>query len=304
MNEQMSRSSTGPNGVRGEQQAQLKIDSRCVLGEAVTWCSRSERLFWTDIEGSVLWIHDARQGSSHYVPMPERLACLGLRKDPRYLLLGLATRLASFDIVSGEITTIVEVEADLPTRLNDGRCDRQGRFVFGTKHDVDAPEAIGGFYRLNTDLTLEKLPLPACAIANSIAFSPDGSTMYYCDSPSRQIRACDYPSFHNDRVFVRLEQELGVPDGSTVDADGGLWNARWDGACVVRYAPDGHETMRIHLPVAQPTCVAFGGVTLGTLYVTSAGGGGAGTTNPTAGAGGVFSVQPGIAGLIEPWFEG
>lgn len=305
MKEPTSRSSTGPNRASGAVEARLEIDSRCTLGEAATWCSRSGRLFWTDIEGSVLWIHDARSETSRCVPMPERLACLALCEDPRHLLLGLATRLAWFDLLEGTITTIAEVEPDLPTRLNDGRCDREGRFVFGTKHDVEAAQAIGGFYRLNTDLSLEKLPLPACAIANSIAFSPDGLTMYYCDSPARQIKACDYPSFRNDRVFVALDHEPGVPDGSTVDADGGLWNARWDGACVVRHAPDGRETMRIHVPVAQPTCVAFGGPALNTLYVTSARGEGEeNAPSRAAGAGGVFIAVPGVTGITEPLFGG
>lgn len=284
--------------------ARLKIDSRCSLGEAATWCSRSERLFWTDIDGAVLWIYDARKDWSTSLPMPERLACLGLCKDPRYLLLGLATRLALYDTIDGCMTTIVEIEPELPTRLNDGRCDRQGRFVFGTKHDADPAQAIGGFYRLNTDLTLERLPLAACAIANGIAFSPDGGSMYYCDSPTRQIRVCDYPTFRKDRTFVRLDNEEGVPDGSTVDSEGGLWNARWDGACVVRYAPDGRETARIALPVSKPTCVAFGGHALSTLYVTSARGGLDENDHVKAsvGEGGVFAAAPGISGINEPLF--
>lgn len=284
-------------------EARLKIDSRCGLGEAATWCSRSERLFWTDIDGAVLWIYDSRKDWSTSLQMPERVACLGLCKDPRYLLLGFATRLALYDTIGGRTTTVVEIEAGLPTRLNDGRCDRQGRFVFGTRHDVDSPEAIGGFYRLNTDLTLERLPLPACAIANAIAFSPDGGAMYYCDSPTRQIRVCDYPTFRKDRLFAQLGNEEGVPDGSTVDKAGGIWNARWGGACVVRYASDGRETTRIPLPVAMPTCVAFGGHALSTLYVTSARSAHDEADRVRlAGEGGVFVATPGISGIAEPLF--
>ena len=174
--------------------AQLLIDSKCTLGEGATWCASSGRFYWTDIEGKRLWRYDPRDRTSVSFAMPERLACFALCADPDALLLGLASRLAFFDLATGAIETITEVEAGLPTRLNDGRCDRQGRFVFGTKHDVDQAEAIGGFYRLNGDLSLERLPLADCAISNSIAFSPDGATMYYCDSPTRQIRVCDYPS--------------------------------------------------------------------------------------------------------------
>jgi L-arabinonolactonase len=297
-----SRSPTEVVEADNKTRVELKINSRCSLGEAATWCARSGRLFWADIDGAVLWIYDSRKEWSTSLQMPERLACLALCKDPRYLLLGLETRLALFDIIGGRITNLVDVEPDLPTRLNDGRCDRQGRFVFGTKHDVECPEAIGGFYRLNCDLSIERLPLPPCAVANSIAFSPDGLSMYYCDSPSREIRTCDYPSFRNDRVLVQLASEEGVPDGAAVDSEGGLWSARWGGACIVRHAPDGRETRRIHLPVTQPTCVAFGGPALNMLYVTSAHCG-LDDTDRLAGAGGVFIAEPGIAGIAEPWFE-
>ncbi|MDR5751656.1 MULTISPECIES: SMP-30/gluconolactonase/LRE family protein [unclassified Caballeronia] len=285
--------------------AQLLIDSQCALGEGATWCAASGRFYWTDIEGARLWRYDPRDQTSVSFAMPERLCCFAACADPRVLLLGLASRLAFFDLATGEIETIVEVEAGLATRLNDGRCDRQGRFVFGTKHDVAQAEAIGGFYRLNADLSLERLPLADCAISNSIAFSPDGATMYYCDSPTRHIRACDYPTFANDRLFVKLSDADGVPDGSTVDRDGGLWNAQWGGARVVRYAPDGRETARIDVPSAQPSCVAFGGAALDTLFVTSARVGldeAALQRDPHAG--GVFIATPAASGIAEPVFAG
>jgi L-arabinonolactonase len=281
--------------------AQLLVDSRCTLGEGATWDVRGGRLYWVDIEGAKLWRYDPRDRSSKSFAMPERLGTFALCADANTLLLGLASRLAFFDLATGAIETITEVEAGLPTRLNDGRCDREGRFVFGTKHDVEDAQPLGGFYRLNTDLTLERLPLADCAISNSIGFSPDGARMYYCDSPTRQIRVCDYPSCSNDRVFIELSDADGVPDGSTVDADGGLWNAQWGGRRVVRYAPDGRESARIDVPTAQPSCVAFGGADLNTLFVTSAA---IGLGASDAHAGGVFSVQPGARGIAESWFAG
>lgn len=289
----------------GQARARLLIDSKCTLGEGATWCAASGRLYWTDIEGARLWRYDPGERKSVSFAMPERLACLALCADPHYLLLGLASRLAFFDLATGEIETIAEVEPGLPTRVNDGRCDREGRFVFGTKHDVEKAEAIGGFYRLKRDLSIERLPLPNCAISNSIAFSPDGTKMYYCDSPTRQIRVCDYATFANDRVFTELTDATGEPDGSTVDSDGGLWNAQWGGARVVRYASDGRESARIEVPSAQPSCVAFGGARLGTLYITSARVG----LNDRAlqgdlRAGGVFIATPAARGVAEPVFSG
>jgi L-arabinonolactonase len=292
-------------GLMNPNRAQLLIDSQCSLGEGATWCAASGRFWWTDIEGKKLWRHDPRDASSQSVDMPERLACFSPCADARFLLLGLASRLAFYEIATGKIDTIMEVEADLPTRLNDGRCDREGRFVFGTKHDVEEAEPVGAFYRLNRDLSLERLPLGHCAISNSIGFSPDGKTMYYCDSPTRQIRTCDYPTFANDRVFVELTDSTGVPDGSIVDAEGGLWNAQWGGARVVRYAPDGRETARIDVPTAQPSCTAFGGPDLGTLYVTSARIGlDDDALRSDAHAGGVFVATPGVRGVAEAAFAG
>ncbi|WMY08717.1 SMP-30/gluconolactonase/LRE family protein [Paraburkholderia phenoliruptrix] len=288
--------------------AALVVDSKCTLGEGATWCAKTGRFYWTDIEGARLWRYDPADGRSTSWAMPERLATFALCADPHYLLLGLASRLAFFDLATGETRHIVDVEPGLNTRVNDGRCDRQGRFVFGTKDEGSPLQAVGGFYRLDHDLTLERLPLPAPAISNSIAFSPDGATMYYCDSPTREIRACDYGadgSVANDRLFTRLADATGEPDGSTVDRDGGLWNAQWGGARVVRYGADGVETERVEVPAVQPSCVALGGAQLGTLYITSARVGlDAAALAADSRAGGVFIATPARRGLPEPVFLG
>ncbi len=126
--------------------------------------------------------------------------------------------------------------------------------------------------------------------------------MYYCDTPTRQIRVVDYPSMSNDRVFIERIDADGWPDGSTVDANGGLWNAQWGGRRVVRYASDGRETVRIDVPTAQPSCVAFGGAQLDTLYVTSARIGV--DTALDAHSGGVFAAQLGARGIAESRFAG
>jgi L-arabinonolactonase len=289
-------------------QAALLVDSKCALGEGVTWDSRAGLLYWTDIEGARLWRYDPRDERATSWSMPERLSTFALCADAGYLLLGLASRLAFFDLATGQIDHIVEVEAGLNTRVNDGRCDRQGRFVFGTKDEASPVQAVGGFYRLNHDLSLEKLALPSVAISNSIAFSPDGATMYFCDSPSLEIRACDYNadgSVSNERLFVKLTDKTGEPDGSTVDSEGGVWNAQWGGRRVVRYDANGVETERVDVPTAQPSCVALGGAQLDTLYVTSARVGlDAQALTGDAHAGGVYLATQGRRGLPEPVFKG
>ncbi|QQJ99365.1 SMP-30/gluconolactonase/LRE family protein [Burkholderia ambifaria] len=281
-------------------------DTRNTLGEGATWCDKTHALYWVDIEGAQLWRCRADGSDLTQWPMPERLACFALTHDPDVLLVGLATQLAFFDLRSGAFTRIVDVEPELPTRLNDGRCDPSGAFVFGMKDEGgDPPRAVGGFYRLNADLTLERLALPPAAIANSIAFSPDGSKMYFCDSLVREILVCDYgrAGVAGVRPFARLTDADGDPDGSTMDRDGGLWNAQWGGRRVVRYAADGVETERIAVPTAQPSCVTLDGE--GRLYVTSARVGLSDDALASdADAGGVFVAQTRHAGLPTARFAG
>ena len=292
-----------------KQSAEIVIDVGNTLGEGIVWCNRMQVLYWTDIHGAVLWRYRPHDGALHQWDMPERLACLALCEADGWLLLGLATRLAFFHLATATWAAITEVEAGLPTRLNDGACDRQGRFVFGTLHE-QAPgtdkQALGGFYRLNADLSLERLPLPNVAISNSIAFSPDGGTLYFCDSPSRLIQRCDYGDICGPaHPFVQLDDDRGEPDGSAVDRNGGLWNAQWGLGRVVRYTPDGQIDQCIEVPVSQPTRVAFGGADLSTLYITSARDGldaEALATQPMAGA--LFQAPAHYTGLREPRFPG
>lgn len=255
--------------------AQLVVDGRHELGEGVLWCERTQTVFWTDILASRLWNHDPQSGATRSWGMPERLCCYAFTADEEQLLIGLESRLAFFNLATGAVTPICDIEGDLPTtRLNDGRCDRQGRFVFGTLNEDPGRAPIGSFYRLNTDLTLERLALPGVAISNSICFSPDGSLMYHCDTLDKRIMCCDYDvldgAVSNQRVFADLSGQPGSPDGSTVDADGHVWNAQWGGARVVRFTPGGDVERIVEVPSGQASCAAFGGADFSTLYVTTA----------------------------------
>lgn len=278
------------------------VDARNQLGECVLWCERTGRVLWTDILGATLHAHHPASGATQSWPMPERLACFALTESDERLLLGLASQLAFFDFSSGAITPIAPVEEGLSTRLNDGRCDRQGNFVFGTFHEIEPRAPIGSYYRLNAaDLSLEKLPLKNVAIANSTCFSPDGATLYYCDSPDKAIRCCDYPSLANDRVFAVCEGE-GEPDGSCIDAAGYLWNAQWGGYKVVRYAPDGRIDRVLEVAAAQPSCTALGGPDLNVLFSSSAT---VGLATPSPTDGGLHAtILPDVRGLPESRFAG
>jgi L-arabinonolactonase len=291
-------------------EARLAVDAHNQLGEGVLWCDRTQRVWWTDIQRATLWCHQPATGVTLTWPMPERLASFALTRRDDTLLLGLESRLAFFNLTTGVADTICDIEPELSTtRLNDGRCDRYGNFVFGTLNEEPQRKRIGSFYRLDAGLRLEKLPLGGVAIPNSICFSPDGSRMYYCDTTEGVIRCCDYGpgagDVRNSRVFAEVSGN-GGPDGSTVDSRGGVWNAQWGGACVVRYRPDGTVDRVIALPVSQPSCVCFGGSKLMRLYITTARDElTAEALETEAAAGGLFQVDaPEVRGLPESRFGG
>ncbi|MEJ8814551.1 SMP-30/gluconolactonase/LRE family protein [Variovorax ureilyticus] len=285
--------------------AQLLVDARARLGECPLWCERTASLYWTDIEGATLHNWRAADGRLRQWTLPERVGSFALCERDSQLLLGLASGIALFDLEGEALSPIVPVDAEQPsTRINDGRCDRQGRFVFGMFNPAEA--AIGHFYRVDADLRVECLPLPAAGVGNSIAFSPDGTTLYYTDSPTRTIWRVDY---HADgrlgapQVFVQLPASEGFADGSAIDAEGGLWNAQWKGHRVVRYDSSGTESARFDVPASQVTCPAFGGAALDQLYVSTAriGLDDAALSHEPA-AGGIFVMQTGWRGLPEARF--
>ncbi|WMJ68229.1 SMP-30/gluconolactonase/LRE family protein [Stenotrophomonas sp. 24(2023)] len=287
---------------------EVAVAAANTLGEGVLWCDREQAVYWTDIPAARLWRHHPGDGTTRSWPMPERLASMALCEADGWLLLALASRLAFFHPGRNELRELHRIDTVAETRANDGACDRQGRFVFGMLHEPaqGAKQAIAPFHRLNADLSLQRLSLPPVAIANSIAFSPDGRTLYFCDSLQKVIQQCDYgDDLGPPRVFADLRAEAGEPDGSAVDADGALWNARWGDARLVRYLPDGTPQQSIALPALQPTRPAFGGPDGRTLFVTSAH---EGLPAPVrAGdpqAGHLFAVHTATGGLAEPRFAG
>lgn len=279
---------------------------RSLHAEGPVWSDREQTLYWTDIESKELWRLDPGTGVTAKWTMGRKVCSLTFREKGG-LLIAFEKDLSFYDPGTRTGRHIVDVEVDLPTtRLNDGRCDRQGRFVVG---GFDSSEkGLSAAYRLDLDLGLHRL-FGGLSSANSTCFSLDGRIMYYADSPQAVIWAFDYDAETgepgNRRVFCDFRNQPGIPDGSVIDADGCLWNAQWNGSRVVRYRPDGTIDRIIEVPCRCPTSIAFGGRELDTLFITTsrlilteeeARG------QPLAGA--LLAVRPGVQGLSETPFRG
>jgi L-arabinonolactonase len=277
---------------------------RDILGEACIWSARHDSLFWVDIRRNRLQSHRPATGALHTWDLAEPVGSLAVA-GAGGLVLGARSGPAHFDLQTGRMSILHDLHADLPEhRCNDGKCDRQGRFWTGTLNDVtQAPE--GGLFCIGRHGSRKMLS--DIRIPNSIAWSPDGSTMYFTDSPDRLIYAFAFDvatgELSQRRVFARIAPPA-VPDGSTVDAEGYLWNAEYDGWRLVRYAPDGAVDRIVDLPVQRPTNCAFGGANLETLFITSA----SQELNrnelalqPSAGK--LLAIKPGVQGLHEAEFD-
>src|SRR5690606_17970307 len=247
--------------------AALAVDSRCQLGEGIVWDPRAQCLYWTDILSARLWMHAPASGETHRWELPEPLGCLALCEDGRLLLaLAKSIRIADAPVPGTPLAleTLCTLEPDLgaSTRSNDGRCDRHGNFVFGTKDETGADPPLGRYYQFSIAQGLRPLPLPDAAISNSFYFSPDGATLYFGDSATPRILRCAYvpgsATVTTPEVFAQVEGG-GAPDGSTVDAEGHLWNAQWGAGRAVRYAPDGRVDRIVAIPAGMPSCCAIGG---------------------------------------------
>ncbi len=282
----------------------LAVDCRNILGEGPVWSVEEQKLYWTDIESKKLWQYDPVLGRSSSQDLPEKLCSMAFREKGG-MLAAFSSGLSFFDPHTGKRKRIQDIETDLPaTRLNDGRCDRRGRFLVGGFDSSGQGKSAA--YRVDPDLSVHQL-LRGLTSANSICFSSDGRTMYFADTPQAAIWAFDYDpqtgSLGSRRTFCSFDDQPGLPDGSIIDAEGYLWNAQWNGARVVRYSPQGSIDRILEMPCFNPTCLAFGGKDLDTLFITSA----HYQMSPQQiqaqpQAGGLFAVKPGVQGLPESKF--
>lgn len=277
------------------------------LGETPIWAPEENALYWVDWGGGPICRFEPATGKFTTFPMNLPVTALARRASGGWIAIA-QNGLNEWDAKTNEYKLIFgQPEPDKPEIcFNDAVVDRQGRLLVGTVNmqDVFAPD--GSLYRLDPDGLLHKLDT-GYATANGLGVSPDGKTVYVTDMRHHQIMVLDYDislgTVSNRRVFARVPDDEGMPDGLIVDAEGYVWSGHWGGWKLTRYNPNGIREREIRFPVEHVISFAFGGKALDELFVTTAWWGYSDEErkqHPLAGD--LFRVKPGVKGLVEPAF--
>lgn len=287
---------------------ELVFDAKAALGEGPAWDDRRGKLVWVNIlEGSV-HEYDPVTGESHSFQTGQLVGAAVPSTDGGYVL-ALHHGFYRYRHGSSQPELICDPEGpDTVNRFNDGKCDPAGRVWAGTM-GMHGEQGTGALYRLDLDGTVTKM-IDGVTCSNGIAWSPDEKTMYYIDTPTRQVVAYDYDQesgdIRNHRVAVHVAPEDGMPDGMAIDEEGMLWVAHWGGSQVIRYHPgEGTILERIPVPASQTTSCAFGGPNLDELYITSARIGiSEQELTQTPAAGGLFRIKTKVRGAKLSYYKG
>lgn len=253
--------------------AEHLFSSQCILGESPFWHPARQSFFWVDIENGKLFEHHLATVKTTVKSFPHRLT-LVLEGKENELILALDRKIASYNLDTGELKWLAEVETELPlNRFNDGKCDAKGRLWIGTL-STEFTEGSGSLYSVSRDLNPGK-QLDQLTISNGMAWTGDNKTFYFIDTPTRQINAfkfdLDTGALEFDSVAVEIPEELGMPDGMCIDEEGMLWVAHYGGAGVYRWDPGtGGLLQQVEIPAPHVTSCAFGGENLDMLFVTTA----------------------------------
>jgi sugar lactone lactonase YvrE len=282
--------------------AELFVDSRCELGEGPTWHPLLGRLFWFDILNRTMLSAGPDGRIVDRVVFEDTVSAAAVI-DKDNLAIAQSGTLLRYNLVTDERTPIVGIEADIPgNRTNDSRVDRTGGFWIGTM-GRKAEAGVGSVHRYRAGEVVKVIG--GIRIPNSICFSPDGRTAYFTNAGPAIVRCSLDPETGLPNgpweEFYRNDGP-GGPDGSVVDSEGFVWNARWGGGAVIRISPEGKLVETIEVPgVTRVSCPAFGGSDYKTLYLTTAREGmTAEEADVQTHAGSVFAIDVDVAGLPEP----
>ncbi|MFF7767910.1 SMP-30/gluconolactonase/LRE family protein [Streptomyces massasporeus] len=277
---------------------EVAVRAEAELGEGPTWDAATGRLLWIDILGSRLHTYDPATGRRSVRRTEQHIGAVKPRAGGG-LVLNLRDGIGLLDPDGG--FRWLHHEPVPGRRANDAAVAPDGTLWTGTMRYDEAPGG-GTLSRVTGDGSVDVV-LDDVAVSNGTGWSPDGRLMYYIDSPTRRVDVFDHEDgrITGRRTLAEVEESAGFPDGLTVDAEGCVWVALWQGSAVRRYTPDGELDRVIELPVPLVTACAFGGADLSDLYITTAR---VGLTEPPALAGSLFVVPGAGKGLAHPPFAG
>ncbi|MEY2948959.1 MAG: hypothetical protein RLZZ248_160 [Bacteroidota bacterium] len=247
-------------------------DIKADLGEGPVWDEKNQVIYWLDILNGLIHEYEFETGMSKYFSVGEMIGSYALT-DKGNMIIASKSGIGYIDKTKGNYQLLAAPEKHLPNnRFNDGKCDPQGRFWAGSMSLIGEKE-VGTLYKFENSIAIPMIK--GVSISNGLAWSLDSKIMYYIDTPTRQVVGYDFDmeqgQISNKRVIITLDKDSGYPDGMTIDAEGMLWIAHWDGWRISRWNPSsGNLLMEIKMPAAQITSLTFGGENLETLFVTSA----------------------------------
>lgn len=278
----------------------LVVNQKNILGESPLWSSFNNGIYWVDIKSKKLFFYSSFSGleSWQFNKMPSAISeCVD-----KNLVIALEDEVIKFDPVNGKKLHITDLDKDRPgNRSNDGKADEYGNLWIGTMQN-DPVQKSGRLWKINAAGQKTQI-LDGIGISNTLAWDTELKRFYFADSMDGVIYKFpinEDESLGAQEIFVKSETEHWVPDGSTIDAEGYLWNAQWDGSRVVRYAPDGQIDCILQVPVKRPTSCTFGGPDMTTLYITSAA---THCSDDTLG-GALFSIETSVQGLTANLYAG
>jgi len=279
-------------------QPEVIADCACEVGENPLWHTIEEALYWCDIPKGRIFRYSPITGEHERVYEGEIVGGFTIQADGGLLFFMARGSVKLWRGRGSELVTIVEkIEDERETRFNDVIADPAGRVYCGT---MSTAQRLGRLYRLDPSSEVTLL-VEGIGCPNGLGFTPDRKHMYFTDSFTRAIYLFDYDQQHGDitnqRVFVQVPKEEGLPDGLTVDSLGYVWSAQWDGGEIIRYTPEGKVERRITVPAKKVTSLSFGGKDFTEIYITSAGGENKAVEGATAGA--LFKLCTGIRGTPE-----
>ncbi|EGG16750.1 senescence marker protein-30 family protein [Cavenderia fasciculata] len=272
--------------------AQLVIPARAELGEGSIWDNQRKLLYWIDIDGRQFYVYNPSVGSNSNFKLNEIPGTVvpRLNAQPGEVVIALQSGIYSYNYITQEKYQLAKPETVSTNRMNDGKCDPRGRFWVGSMSLKNGQPREASLYRIDSNKASQRV-LSNVGISNGVTWSLDGRVMYYIDTSDMGVDRFDYDvnsgSATNRRRVITFTGQFGFPDGMTIDSEGKLWIAHYDGSRVTRWDPNnGQLLLTVMVPVRKVTSVAFGGDDLSTLYITTARAG-----EEAKGGGGLFQVK-------------